>query len=404
MSGSKYLAWCLSLALLMVAFVAAVNYVADPCGIYHYGSAHDWIHNRPFLTDNEFIHKAHQVRVSPPDVIFLGNSRAAEGLDPHAPGVPPNAYNLALHHGTIYEAWRNLQNACSVHTPQTVVIGIDLQWFAATLPASEAFSEDRLAVQADGSPTPWLTFHTADLAASLFSLPTFVSSLKGLAGRPKLPYDAGYSENAPAALEHMDQASRVLAANKKWFGDIGELSMGDANGRTPQLDAFNHIVDLCAEKHIKLIVFIHPLHAALVDKLTDQWETYSAWMKTVATKLEPTGGFWDFSSYNEMSTEPFPSPTDAKSPMHFYWDGFHYHKFVGDLVLERLFPQGGIESAPRALAAFGQPVTLATLDADLQRLQAEKKAWHDHGQVIPLNTLWGFPSPPVSPSAAPAPK
>jgi hypothetical protein len=392
MSGSKYLAWCLSLALLIVAAVAAFNWFADPCGIYHYGGAHDWIHNRPALTDDEFIHKAHEVRVHPPDVIFLGNSRAAEGLDPHAPGVPANAYNLALHHSTIYEAWRNLQNACSVHTPQTVVIGIDQMWFAANLPASDAFSEDRLAVRADGRPTPWLAFHTAELGSTLFSLPTFYASLKALAGRPKLPYDAGYSENAPAVLEHMDQASRVLAANKKWFGDIGDLSMGDADKPgpqfggydAPQLDAFNHIVNLCAEKHIKLIVFVHPLHAALIDKLTNSWNIYKYWMKSVALKLESTPGldseFWDFSSYNAMSTEPFPKPTDAQSTMRFYWDGFHYHKIVGDMVLARIFGN----TAP---AQFGQLVTSANIDQDLDRLQAEKEAWHEHGQAIPLDTL-----------------
>ena len=388
MSASKYLACCLSLAVLIVAFVGAFNYFADPCGIYHYGEEGDWIHNRPFLTDYEFIHKAHEVRVHPPDVLFLGNSRAAEGLDPRAPGVPPNAYNLALHHGTIYEAWRNLQNACSVHTPKTVVIGIDRQWFAATLAASDAFSEDRLAVQADGSPTPWLTFHTADLAASLFSLPAFVSSLKGLAGRPTLPYDAGYSAHAPALLEHMDQPARVIAANKKWFGDISDLSMHDAQGRTPQLDAFNHIVDLCAEKHIKLIVFVHPLHVDLISKLTTSWPEYTDWMKTIATKLEPVGGFWDFTSYNMMSTEPFPSPAYPDYVMQMYWDGFHYHKFVGNLVLDRLFTRDQIRPDYNGLvpANFGQVVTLATLDADLQRIQAEKRAWTEHGQLLPSPT------------------
>ena len=378
MPASRYLAWCLSLALLIVASVAAFNYIADPCGIYHYGGARDWIHNRPFLTDNEFIHKAHEVRVHPPDIIFLGNSRVAEGLDPHAPGVPTNAYNLALHQGTIYEAWRNLQNACAVHPPQTVVIGIDLYWFSASLKPGGDFSEDRLAVRADDSPTPWLAFHTADLASTLFSLPTFISSVKGVVGHPKLAYDAGYSEQAPAVLEHMDQASRVLAANRKWMSDIGDLSPRDADGQAPQLDAFNHIVDLCAEKHIRLIVFVHPLHAVLVDKLTVNWNLYSDWMKTVAAKLESTPGlsaeFWDFAGYNSMNTEPFPSPTDVDSHMHFYWDAFHYHKNIGDMVFARIFT--GTDPT-----SFGQRVTSANVDQDLQRLQTEKQAWHEHGQI-----------------------
>jgi hypothetical protein len=381
LSGPKYLACCLSLTFVLVMAAAAFNWFADPTGIYHFGKSWDWVRHRPALTDYEFIHKAHQVRVQQPDVIFLGSSRSAEGLDPHTPGVPPNAYNLALHHGTIYEAYRYLQNACAVHVPKTVVVGIDLTWFAASLPSTDAFSEDRLAVRADGSPTPWFTLHTADLASTLFSLPTLESSFQAIAGRTKLPYDDGYSEQAPAVLEQMDRASRVLAANKKWMGDISDLSPRDAQGRSPQVDAFRHIVDLCAAKHIHLIVFVHPLHAMLIDRLTDNWDLYAAWMKDVATKLGSTPGLdaelWDFAGYNSMNIEPFPSPTDTYSHMHFYWDAFHYHKVVGDRVLQTIFSASGP-------IGFGERVTASTVGKDLARLQAEKRAWHEQGQVVPI--------------------
>jgi hypothetical protein len=383
MSSPRYLEWCLAMTFVMVGAVAGINYWADPCGIYHANESWDWIRSRPEILSVAFINKARAVEHAKADVLFMGSSRTAEGLDPHAPAVPPNAYNFGLPGSSVYEDWRYLQHACAAHVPTTLVLGVDNDSFWAARQNSPLFSDDRLLVQADGSPTSRLTNFFSDLAPTLLSFSTLELSFKTLFP-PKdshLRFDDGYEANAPLITEHLDLASRVLAANRKWVENNIPADFRGPDGKAPQMDAFGHIVDLCAEKHIRLIVYVQPVHAALLDNFTKNWPLYVAWMKELTRLMEsqPTlqGEFWDFASYNSMNTEPFPRPTDTYSHMQYYWEGSHYRKVVGDMVLRRIFTGGGPPS-------FGELVTSQNVDADLERLRSQKIAWHDHRTVMPI--------------------
>jgi hypothetical protein len=384
MSGSKYLGWCLSLTFFLVAVAAAINYVADPCGIYHYGKRWDWIHSRPAILGVAFIHKARAVEQAQADVLFLGSSRTAEGLDPHNPVVPGRAYNLGLPDSSVYEQWRYFQHACAAHMPNTVVLGIDMGGFAATRKNNAMFLEDRLLVRPDGTPTPFLSRTFADLGPTIFSLSTVELSLKTLEVQrgPALKFDEGFEANAPLITEHLDLAKSVFAANNKWVTNATTILYRGPDGGTPQMDAFDHLVAFCAEKHIRLIVFLQPLHSAALDNFTREWDAYADWEKALVTRMEShpglQGEFWDFASYNSMSTEPFPLPTDKYSHMRYYWEGSHYRKIVGDMVLERIFTGAGP-------AAFGRQINSSTVDQDLQRLLDEKLAWHEHHQAVAID-------------------
>ena len=383
MTGSKYLKICLGLTLFSLATVAAINYWADPAGIYHYGESWDWIQSRPSIPNMIFVHKANELRHVQADVLFFGSSRVAEGLDPHNPVLPAPAYNAGLYGSQVYETWRYLQHAIAIHVPQTVVLGIDCGMFDSNNKTNPIFSDDQLRVQADGSPTPCLTYFFADSASTLFSLSTLQLSFRTLL-EPKgshMTFNAGYEADAPRILDHMDLARNVLDANQQWLsGGPGRYRSPD--GRSPEMDAFEHIIALCADKHIHLIVFIQPLHAARIDCDTNDWGIYADWLKAVAVRMESNpslkGELWDFMGYTSISTEPFPLPTDTYSRMRYYWEGSHYRKIVGDMVLQRIFAGTGPES-------FGRLVTTATVDQDLQRLMEEKRAWHEQGQVVPIS-------------------
>lgn len=391
LSGANYLRLCLALTILPVLAVGAFNYWADPCGIYHYNQPWDWIKSRPAIQSTEFIHKARAIESAQADVLLLGSSRTAEGLDPHSPALPPRAYNLGFPDSGMYEAWRYLQHACAAHTPKVVVLGVDIDGFSPLRRPNGTFSEDRLLVQADGQPTSSWSRTFADMAPTLFSLSTAdlsLDTLRAPKGSP-ITFESGYQENAPQVLSRLDLASNVLAANQKFVEFAATVPYRTPDGKTPQMDAFAHIVALCADKSIRLIVFVQPLHSASVDRYTANWGAYSDWMKALAEQMESMPGlqgeFWDFAGYNSMNTEPFPLPTDKYSHMRYYWEGSHYRKVVGDLLLQRIFTGTGP-------ANFGQLVTTATVDQDLQRLQDEKKAWHEHGQAVPINV----DAPPAS--------
>ena len=133
--------------------------------------------------------------------------------------------------------------------------------------------------------------------------------------------------------------------------------------------------------HIRLLVFIHPLHAVLQDIYTADWAMYSDWLHSVAFGLEATKGLtwecWDFSGYNRISTEPFPAASDLYSHMKYYSECSHYRRTVGNMVLDRMLGHGG--------PLFRRADQCRNLQADLDRLKSEKDAWNSTGRVAPID-------------------
>lgn len=383
LSPSRYLRLFLLTTALVVGGTALLNYIADPFGLYHMGKPWDWIRTRPCLGSAMAMHKAYDVERAQADTLFLGDSRVFVGLDPHAPGVPQPAYNLALLGAKAYENLRYLQHASATHMPRTVVLGIDLRYFHPDTSTTGEFLEDRLRVRADGTPTPFRAF--TDWAPTLLSVKALACSLRTLFAQtgPLVTYDSGYDPVREELDQHFDLASRVAIFNAAVTKPGPPPDYRDPQGRTPGLDAFRQIVIFCAAHQIRLIVFVLPSHALLLDASTQDWPTYGNWMASVLDIMEAEPGlqgeFWDFAGYNSISTEAFTPPSEHDSKTTHYWESSHFKKSVGDLVLQRLFTGQGP-------SAFGQRVTSATLQADLDRLKAEKEAWHNRGFAAPLES------------------
>ena len=261
-----------------------------------------------------------------------------------------------------------------------MILGLDMQSSDPGPPISE-FSEDRLAVTPAGHPNYLSPF--ADLGSTLFSTTALYYSVKSITSSSlDFPFEKGYQGNAMLDQNHFDLARNVLAANRQFLRS--RPASAHPPGDNPAMDALAKIVSFCAANHIHLIVFIYPLHAALADQLNADWDKYSAWMKEVVATMEsvPAGQneLWDFSGYNTITTESFPAATDTVSHMRYFWECSHFRSNVGDMVLSRIL------GAP-APSPFGQLVNSGNVQADLDRIQAEKQAWHLHGQAAPVDGL-----------------
>jgi hypothetical protein len=357
------------------------NYVMDPYGIYHAEKPWDWIHNRPSLISNDYVHKAHAIQQADADVLLLGSSRVELGLDPHHAALPEQTYNLALQGSEVYENWRYLQHATSCHMPKMVIMGIDLGFFGLSHQPSTMFLEDRLRISPDGQLNPKSSF--ADLSRALMSFSALMASFNTMTASKRIvvsdqkgymgDWFTDYYRIAANVLRYNAEEQANLRSSYKWEG-----------GRNPQLDAFEKIASLCAVRHIHLIVFVNPLHADTLDRYTLNWSEYCDWLKTVTQVMDSISGLdgalWDFGSYNEMSIEPFPLSTDVYSQMRYYFESSHYRKVVGDMILDRVLTNNGP-------ANFGVRIKTANVDQDLQRLHDEKAAWQDHGQYVVLGGL-----------------
>ncbi len=383
-TSAKYLRWLAALCGLLVGGAGALNYATDPYGIHHYGKAGDWVKSRPRICNVERLHKAHAVRTTQAETLLLGNSRVLTAFAPTHPALWQPAYNLALSAANIYECRRYLEHAAAFHPPKLVLLGLDLWMFDAdSLPEAD-FSEERLAVDADLRPQTHRL--PPDFAAALFSTSAVRDSLLTVLGRgKKVSYPQGLRDES--LLRPYLKPAHVLAENARWRRDMRTKPYDPRrpDGTNPQFDALAAMIRFCAQRDIRLVLFIHPLHAEILDTALADGHTYREWMTSVLACVEANAQgattppeVWDFCGFNPITTEPFPQPGETVNRMRYYWEISHFRREVGDMMLGTML---AAESH-----GLGRRVTSATLADDLARLEKEHREWRGHLETAKTTT------------------
>ena len=101
---------------------------------------------------------------------------------------------------------------------------------------------------------------------------------------------------------------------------------------------------MATEHRVPLTLYIRPYHADYLDMLGDfrLWESFEDWKRHLVSQVaELQYGsadirIFDFSGYNEFTTEAVPYPGDTKSEMRWYWEPGHYKSALGEHILERI--------------------------------------------------------------------
>jgi len=104
-------------------------------------------------------------------------------------------------------------------------------------------------------------------------------------------------------------------------------------------------------------------------------------MVSLLEKNTPNYSLWDFSGYNEITTEPFPSLNDKTTQMQWYWESSHYKKETGDLVLDTLLNYK--QADRKAPAKFGVKLTSKNIEQHLfnQRVNRDKFT-ASHSEIV----------------------
>lgn len=382
----RYLLILAASALAFTGAMAALNYAADPYGVWHYGQPGDWTKSRPRIRDVERLHQAHAVRDAQADALLLGNSRVITGLDPRHPALPAGTYNLGLSACDIYECQRYLQHAVHLHKPKLVLFAIDKGMFDAEGKPAVDFSEARLSVDAAMHPQPH--WRRADFSDTIFSLTAVGDSLRTLTARGGAPVIYARGMRDEVLMKPYLKTANILVENEHWKTAARKFALTDGTGANAQFTALRAVLRLCAAEGIDLILFTNPVHAELLEIEYGDGKDFAAWLRQVtAIIVEETaagGGkvpFWNFYGYNAITTEPFPDRNQPVSKMENYWEISHYRKAVGNLVLDRVLGR----SAPRleAVPEFGTLVSAQTVEADLQRLARERAGWQGRRTAPP---------------------
>lgn len=123
------------------------------------------------------------------------------------------------------------------------------------------------------------------------------------------------------------------------------------------LEDLQAIVNTCREHDIDLRVVITPIHARHMDELylAGLGPEYEAWVRRVST-ITPV---WDFSGYNEITTEP------VTQGMKWFMDPLHYSLATGTVMIERIYGR------PTSTEGFGTLVTQSTIEEHLSELRRQ---------------------------------
>ncbi len=396
----RYLAiWAASLAMILGA-VVAICVVADPYSVIGTPRIAGLNARKPAAADWPRLAKAYLVQRSRPATLIMGNSPADVGLNPDSPAWPQAdrpVFNLAID-GALPSTHRHyLLHALSVTHPTRVVIATNFneclvlpthQLSAASLSTFDY--EQRMLVRTDGTPNPaYGRAHIADIVFATLSTTAFSDSVKTL-----------LEQNDPSATYETALGWNDGGKFHRWAREEGfyTLFMDKDREKAPQfarwrekrmlqVDEVADMVRIARSHGADVTVMIAPNHADEMDLLRQLGEDpdYDAWKTRIVTETTAAGGghvtIWDFSGYNQYTTESVPPAGDRTHKLRWFWEPIHFQATLGDLMIARM--NGAPEPAdlgvrltpqdlPGQIAAFhrGEAAWDATHKADIARIAA----------------------------------
>ena len=378
------------IALACVLILTALfNFIINPFGLFPIPAINKLNRIKIETEHRQRLTKPYIVAERKPDAVIIGTSRALQ-IDDHHPAFNAlHAYNLALASASAYENYRYLQHAEAENPLRLVIYGLDE--FAGGGGSYTGFSENRLAVTAGGMPNNYLFFsQLKDYVPALLSFDALRSSINTIAYQP--PYKV---KNPRRYLRSIDRKEMVETYGHNWkFADIEAAYLRKAihTGTHPESDditvntwvsrltSLRQIIRFSYQHNIKLIIFISPSHAHMMEvwKLSGKWSDLENWKRAIVSiddeEARKAGGqpfaVWDFSGYNSITTETVPPPDDKHTMMKWYTEASHYTMDTGDLILDRIL---GYHQPQRILPAdFGVTLDRSNIEKNLARIRQEQ--------------------------------
>lgn len=328
--------------------------------------------------------KAGIARSTPWKVAFFGSSRVDIALDPMLPqweGKP--AVNLAVSAGTLPET-AGIVRYTLEHCPvETAVVGIDLG------DISGAGSGIRTTGYMESPFNPKGEALERELRY-VAGVSTFETSMKTLGyWNERNEADFILPEYTPQGhrLRHQDKdnvAAGMLrdAIPHAMKGSARRLKLAGSEGGSLPANAekvrlARQILEDCKTHKVALKILIPPNHSTYIGVyhysgdpdpvfLTDR----SALVKLVEESNDahpnaPPAEIWDFNDFHELNCEAL--PTTAKGRMHWWLDGTHARKALGDVMLARMM--GWPLEGPAA--NYGVKLTAGNLQQRVDGLKSE---------------------------------
>ncbi len=151
-----------------------------------------------------------------------------------------------------------------------------------------------------------------------------------------------------------------------------------------EFEELRAIIGLCRNAGIRLILCIHPYHAHMLEsyRITGLWPLFEEWKRALVRIVDedaaahpttPSTDLWDFSGYNDITSEPVPAAGEKGKVMQWYWEAGHYKREVGEFVLERILDASRFGAA--APVDFGVKLAKHNIDSHLEAISADQRRY-----------------------------
>lgn len=399
----RYLFFWISLTVALLLFVATINVVTDPYGLYRIIDAEGFNKIKPAASNQGAMAKAYQAIRMQPRALILGNSRAEMGFDPAHPAWPDATrpvLNLALPGtgtGTTEEYLQHViinAEMNSTPMPEMLIWGIDLIDFlvdenSSHKPHKNAFQDSRLFGYADNKSKyrKWL-IRSKDYLQSTFTLAALLDSIETLTSQ-KNPYATNLTSQGFNPMQNYKKLAAVegyanlFKAKDQTNIDLYQRlpnSIFDSSGTSSaRLKNLENVLNLSRQHGISVNLVIYPYHARLLEtiRLTGHWQDFENWKRTLVQIVENASissppfsvKLWDFSGFDRYSTESIPPQGDRKTVTQWYWEAGHFKSELGDKILDRIL------GSSQANGSWGFLLTSATVDAHIAAIQIQEEAY-----------------------------
>lgn len=369
--------------VLICGIVATMLLVVliDPYGLYGLLKPARFNTVKPGLTRYQEEIKQVQAERANPALVILGNSRAEIGLDPKAAALPAEGrhYNLAIAGTGTSTTLRQLTHlqAAGV-TPKTIIIGVEFLDFvpAATAPLVAAAAPAPVSVPASAG-FPFWKFDT------LFSLASVKDALLTL----RIQHDDEAATIDPDGFNPLKEYRGFVRADgyPKIFAQRAQENARAFHRKSTtrlnpdDLQRLQAILQTATAMHGEIKLVIYPYHAQILALFDDAglWPLFEDWKRhlvaavAAARRAHPDAriSLFDFSGFGQYNCEHVPEPGEPGAATTWYWEGGHFKKPLGDIVLTRVMSAADAPQAP-----FGFRLEASTMQADSDRIAAERQA------------------------------